>query len=828
MKKIRTKEGKRILAFLCAGLMMASLAGCGKDKTQTDASQKDFYYVPEYKDFKADAEYFSAILQNGDELLLVGSKWDEAAEKSNNALFQYDFMTEELQERPLDLPENASVRQSFLNEDGNLVAVVDWYEDSSETDSGEQADNEENAEDDSSAQPEAAAGKKVVTDGSVVTGENDEAVTTDTTDDADGSDEATMADPDEPLDPGFAVGPEVDYTYHTDLYVISSKDGSVLSNVVFDVLDENSYIQYMLTDGNGLIYLMTDQSIEVVSTQGEKKNSIDLGGNWINCAFTAGGKVYVCMWGGNSLEIYQVDSTMKTMGSAIKSDSLNKNFGLNFYEGDGTQVLVSDGTTVFSYDPAEDKAETLFDWLDADINSDDVQDLGRLSDGRYYVLTRAYSGDSSYDASYSMVLLTKTPASEVQQKEEITFGALYTNQDLRKNIIDFNKSSDKYHITVKSYSTDDFTTGLAQFNNDIAGGKGPDIIDISNIDYNQYASMGVFEDLYPYMDKEGMKRSDYLENVFKAYEVEGKLCAVIPQFVISTTMVKDSKISSQGWTLSEMLDFVEQNNAENIFDYGSRSTVFYYCIYNNMNEFMNWETGESYFDGEDFARVLEFAAKFPDDEDINYTTDGDGISAKIRGDKVLLMQTSFDSVQEYQMYNGLFGEKVNFIGYPDVDRKGNMITSTSGSVAINASSKHKDGAWAFVSTLLSDEYQDSLVSENSMSYGFPVKRSALEKQFAKDMEKEYTTDADGNKVEQMKTSWGYDDFEMDIYAATQDEIDAVRAVIESAEKASTSVNEELINIITEETGAFFKGQKSAKETADIIQNRVQIYMKEHS
>ena len=42
------------------------------------------------------------------------------------------------------------------------------------------------------------------------------------------------------------------------------------------------------------------------------------------------------------------------------------------------------------------------------------------------------------------------------------------------------------------------------------------------------------------------------------------------------------------------------------------------------------------------------------------------------------------------------------------------------------------------------------------------------------------------------------------------------------------VNEELINIITEETGAFFKGQKSAKETADIIQNRVQIYMKEHS
>lgn len=78
----------------------------------------------------------------------------------------------------------------------------------------------------------------------------------------------------------------------------------------------------------------------------------------------------------------------------------------------------------------------------------------------------------------------------------------------------------------------------------IVSGTGPDIIDITNIDYNQYASMGVFEDLYPYMDKTGINRSDYLENVFMAYEIDGKLYAVIPQFMISTTMVKASKLSS--------------------------------------------------------------------------------------------------------------------------------------------------------------------------------------------------------------------------------------------------------------------------------------------
>ena len=95
------------------------------------------------------------------------------------------------------------------------------------------------------------------------------------------------------------------------------------------------------------------------------------------------------------------------------------------------------------------------------------------------------------------------------------------------------------------------------------------------------------------------------------------------------------------------------------------------------------------------------------------------------------------------------------------------------------------------------------------------------------MEKEFYEDENGEKVEQPKTSWGYDDFNIDIYAATQEEIDAVKAIIASAEKLSGSVNEDLSNIITEETEPFFKGQKSAKETADIIQNRVQIYVNEH-
>ena len=44
-------------------------------------------------------------------------------------------------------------------------------------------------------------------------------------------------------------------------------------------------------------------------------------------------------------------------------------------------------------------------------------------------------------------------------------------------------------------------------------------------------------------------------------------------------------------------------------------------------------------------------ALLSDDEDINYSTEGDGISAKIRGDKVLLIETQFG---ELDFVNGYF------------------------------------------------------------------------------------------------------------------------------------------------------------------------------
>ena len=62
---------------------------------------------------------------------------------------------------------------------------------------------------------------------------------------------------------------------------------------------------------------------------------------------------------------------------------------------------------------------------------------------------------------------------------------------------------------------------------------------------------------------------------------------------------------------------------------------------------------------------------------------------------------------------------------------------------------------------------------------------------------------------------------------TQEEIDEVKALIAAAKPAFEN-DEEIYAIIQEETAAYFNGQKSAKEVADIIQSRVSIFISENS
>ena len=77
------------------------------------------------------------------------------------------------------------------------------------------------------------------------------------------------------------------------------------------------------------------------------------------------------------------------------------------------------------------------------------------------------------------------------------------------------------------------------------------------------------------------------------------------------------------------------------------------------------------------------------------------------------------------------------------------------------------------------------------------------------------------------SSISYGDWEYTYHTPTEEEVEILRGLIAVAEPAPAA-NDEINNIISEEAEAFYQGQKSVDDVAQVIQSRAQIYVSENS
>ena len=96
---------------------------------------------------------------------------------------------------------------------------------------------------------------------------------------------------------------------------------------------------------------------------------------------------------------------------------------------------------------------------------------------------------------------------------------------------------------------------------------------------------------------------------------------------------------------------------------------------------------------------------------------------------------------------------------------------------------------------------------------------------AKAKEKPYWTDENGENQEYDPTYWNGSE-EIKIGVNTDADNQKILDLINST-TAVSRYDQKITEIISEEAAAFFEGQKSAQEVADIIQNRVSNYIAEN-
>lgn len=617
-----------------------------------------------------------------------------------------------------------------------------------------------------------------------------------------------------------------DTIYNGNLLRKVDPQGNELLNIDIGFLSEgaeNFYIQGMVIDSEGNFYVNSgDNGLNVLDPAGNLLFKLEVG-NWIQgMGLNKEGQVVLSYFSntGAGTEFGVVDLEKKAIGDTAAGVEV-QNSSIPFLPGTDHDLMICARKGLVGYDFATQESILLADWVDCEINGDDVRGFAVMDNGDVKLLMIDYSQDVSVT---QIVTLTKTDASLVPERTVLTLASMYVDDTVKAQVIRFNKEHPEYKIRIIDYMSDsniDYDTAQTNFNNAMTSSDAPDLIDISSVsNYKKIARKGVFENLYTYLENDPqINMDDYVSNVVTAYDVNGSLIALIPSFYPSTVIGKTSEVGTEpGWTLDEMLTYLEAHPDADPFEYTTKGSMLTSLISYDMDSFVDPETSECSFDSEEFVKILEFCNRFP--AEYEWSEDDETLPAKIQSGKQLLVSTSVSDVLEVQLYKMIFDEPITFIGYPTSNGSGSVIEPTAGSIAISSKCENKDVAWEFVKSFMTEEYQ------RDVYWGYPTLNSLLDAQYEEAMVADYYTDENGNEVEVSHSSYGWDNVSFDLYAATQEEVDQLDAMIRSLTTVS-SYDDQMFTIILEEADSYFTGAKPAQDVADIIQSRISIYLSEN-
>lgn len=395
--------------------------------------------------------------------------------------------------------------------------------------------------------------------------------------------------------------------------------------------------------------------------------------------------------------------------------------------------------------------------------------------------------------------------------------------ELYSQIAEFNKKSAEYEVRLTEYSKE-FEEPMTRLNTDITTGNTPDILILdASMPFKSYNDNGLFADLYEFIDSDpDMKREDFVESFLKANETDGKLFKISFDFYIASVVGKTSLVGEkQGRTAEEFFELAESYPDKQAMpaDMTKAKALLTFAYY-GCNEYVDESTGTCSFDSDDFIKMLEFCNRFPSEFESNSQEFAGEFEYSLFNGTTLFysdhMVARFNSIRLLE--HGLFGEPVTFMGFPDAGGSGSVICSGGNEYAVMSASQNKEGAWEFLKYFLTEEYQNKIVLEQQ---SFPIRKSSLE--FAAEEAKKGVYDV-GLKEYYEPRIMLFGNI-AGVGLNTDEDNRKIFDLIDSA-VGHSQYTSYFYDIISQETAMYFAGQRPAKETAEIIQNRVQNYLNE--
>ncbi len=368
---------------------------------------------------------------------------------------------------------------------------------------------------------------------------------------------------------------------------------------------------------------------------------------------------------------------------------------------------------------------------------------------------------------------------------------------------------------------------VQKINTQMLTGKGPDILQLSSIPYRKYADKKLLLDLKRLMEKDpSFDKSRYYTNIFDALEYKNKLYIMplsfsYPSLVTNTGFIKEQSINinDQNWGWNDFIDVANQVTKD-INDDGKSDMYaiptmtaenLFAAIYNSFEQgFIDYESKEAYFSSEEFIDLLKMCRKIsagsfvnPDVTMANMDQGGIVFSPK--------HTTDFSIFYSNWLINA---DEVSFYSYPS-SNKNSYSFITDQVYGINSRTKYTEEAWEFIKFLISEEIQSY-----KKLYGIPVNKKAREiKINNRFIEAE-------DDIDKHRHLYGYRITSPDkIKKQLTDNINKLNQIIPKLNNCNSN-DIQVEQIINEEIKRFFNRERSAEETAQNIQRKVEMYFNE--
>lgn len=653
-----------------------------------------------------------------------------------------------------------------------------------------------------------------------------------------------------------------DYYESKQSYTLSKLDydgNKILSSDLTRFLGEEEnaygfYVNDMIADALGNLYLVGGDTIICLDKSGDFRAMIT-GESWFSSSVRmSDGSVGVTSteWGdgGETMMVSRINIAAGKLDEPEMLPSISSN---RLYMGnDEYDYFYTNGLNFMGLKMDSGESELLFNFTNCDVDADYLENLIITDEGSVLAFSTQYDDQGETTGMYRIY---KVRTESLPEKTYLSYACLGLDSNVRREIIKFNRTSQKYRIEVIDYSQFDDDNGkgssegaLKKLTTELLSGKIPDLFSCTDMPMRQLSAKGYLEDLWPYIEST-YGRQGVVEPFFNALSTEGKLYQISPSFTVRTVAGQTDVVGDHmGWNMKELMRAYKTLWPEaTVFsvEYTKSDALHDVCAI-MLDGFVNWSNGQVSFNSPNFVGILEFANMFPatfDAEKYYREEQGDpfpGSSAILEGYQLLEVLDIGDFI-EWRRNEMSMGGDMTFVGYPVESGVGSAFSTDMG-IAMSATCADKAGAWEFMSRFLSESYQYRDM------YGFPSNKAAFDRKlleartpvYRRDERGAYILDENGEKIEEPKGWGGFGEIYYDAKIAVSDSVGFGGGQIyhltdEQVEKITSLINETtriygfddaIYEIIVDRASAYFSGQQSAQDAAKAINSRAFLYVNE--